>query len=621
MSILVIPDMCGIASIFGYLAPAAPVDGNELLRISESMASRGPDGSGIWISDDKRIGMAHRRLAIIDLAERSLQPLSSWDTRYQIVFNGEIYNYRQLRTELAREGARFATQSDTEVVIEAYRQYGTDVLKKLRGMFAFALYDRQEQQLLLARDPLGIKPLYYSDDGWTIRAASQVKALVAGGAVPATPEPAGLVGFLLFGSVPEPFTTYAGIRSLPAGSFLTVSRRKPPSIRSYVTLSTAFCEPDDLDVRDAEQAVSEAIRDSVAAHLVSDVPVGMLLSAGIDSSVLLGLITELEGPQHRAHTIVFEDHAGTSLDESETAASIAKLFAQPHAIHRVSNKELAEDLPAIMRAMDQPSIDGINTWFAAKACAADGLRVAISGIGGDELFGGYPSFRSVPRWHALARLPSKLPGMGAWIRSAIEATAGTSRPNWIRGAGLIEYGGTWAGAYLLRRAVFLPHELPSIIGADLAREGLLRLSPTARLATLLNPDPGNGFARVACLETGSYMRNQLLRDTDWASMAHGLEVRTPFVDWRLLQSVATLVKSIGRTDKRALLRALAHPLPAAITNRRKTGFSAPLVHSPWQDSIARQLVVKSGKLAPGRYDRPAKNMAALIWHAQELPSP
>lgn len=283
--------MCGIAGIFAYGDKAPPIDPAELRRVRDRMAARGPDGAGEWLSPDGRVGLAHRRLAIIDLSEAGAQPMVDPATGNVIVFNGEIYNYRALRRELEARGAVFRSQSDTEVLLALYRCFGPGMLPKLRGVYAFALWDAKEQGLFLARDPFGIKPLYYADDGRTLRFASQVKALLAGGGVDTTPDPAGHVGFFLWGHVPEPFTLYRGIQALPAGTALWVARDGQRRLHLFFDLprelaNTSADGTPPKSWAEARERLREALLDSVRHHLVAHVPVGVFLSAGKDSATV-----------------------------------------------------------------------------------------------------------------------------------------------------------------------------------------------------------------------------------------------------------------------------------------------------------------------------------------------
>lgn len=543
----------------------------------EHMARRGPDGSGLWVADDDRVGLAHRRLAIIDPSESGSQPMHSADGRLVVVFNGEIYNYRELRRLLQGKGYRFRTESDTEVLLHLYADRGIEMVRDLRGMFAFALWDARGV-MVLARDPYGIKPLYYSDDGWTFRFASQVKALVAGGAVSTEIDPAGAVGFYLFGSVPEPFTTMRSIRSVPSGSTLMVDRKGAATPRCYHSIAAVYRDAEEREISaiEAPAAIRDAIVDSVRCHLVADVPVGAFLSSGIDSGALVGLMRDAGATSIKTVTIGFEEFRGTPEDETPLAADIARRYGAEHATLLVSRAEFEADLPHLLQAMDQPSIDGINTWFAAKAARARGLKVVISGLGGDELFGGYPSFRQLPHWVRAFALPSRLPWLGRLSRIVAECVMPRFAVN-PKAAGLIEYGGTYSGAYLLRRGVFMPWELGRLLDRDLLEEGLRRLKPLQHIDAMLRPRPRSSFARVATLESALYLRNQLLRDADWAGMAHSVEVRVPLVDSVLLARLAPWTRwSRRRRGKRILASAPSRPLPEAVTGRAKTGFSTPI---------------------------------------------
>ncbi len=412
--------MCGITAIFAYHDAAPEVDRDELRRIRDHMAARGPDGKGEWFSQDKRIALGHRRLSIIDLSERGAQPMSSQDGSLVVSFNGEIYNYRKLRTELEKKGYVFQSQSDTEVLLHLYADRSERMLQDLRGMFAFTLWDAKKGALLLARDPYGIKPLYYADDGRTIRVASQVKALLAGGKVSKLSEPAGVVGFFLFGSVPEPYTSYQEIRAVPAGNTIWINDLGPAEPKRYHSIAETFRTATENAKPLSEAALQETVRnallDSVRYHLVADVPVGAFLSAGVDSGTLVGLMKDTGQPEIQTVTLAFDEFRGKHEDEAPLAQQVARQYGTEHATRIVTEKEFREDLPKILEAMDQPSIDGINTWFVSKAASELGLKVAISGLGGDELFGGYPSFRDIPRWLKFLRIPSRIPFLGDAFR-------------------------------------------------------------------------------------------------------------------------------------------------------------------------------------------------------------
>jgi asparagine synthase (glutamine-hydrolysing) len=543
--------MCGIAALFAYRAGS--IDRGELDAITARMIPRGPDAGGTWISPDARVGLGSRRLAIIDLSDEGTQPM--WDVARElvIVFNGEIYNYAELRASLERGGARFHSHTDTEVLLALYRRDGARMTDLLRGMFAFALWDTRSRRLFVARDPYGIKPLYLADDGGTIRIASEVKALLAGGRVSHAIDPAGAVGFFLNGSVPEPFTIRRDVRAIePGTSFFIDEARGIHDERRSFSIAATFAHAYGDALVDPAVFVRERVEESVAHHLVSDVPVGVFLSAGIDSSAIAQIAAK-RAPLY-TFTLSFSEFS-----EAPLAERFANDLGTTQTTRVVDRDEFLGDLPRIFERMDQPTIDGVNTWFISKAVHEAGIKVALSGVGGDELLGGYPSFANIPR---MVRFP----------RAARIAGRLRRHPK----ARLIaEFGRTYAGAYLLQRGLFLPDELPSVLGDAMAREGLERLQPLANIERTLVPDPNTPFGRVATMEASLYMRNQLLRDADWASMAHSVEVRTPLVDASLLRQLVPMLTT--QRDKSAL----AANLPDYLRHRKKTGFFVPM--RAWMD--------------------------------------
>jgi len=588
--------MCGIAGAvwaepaFGSVAPAA------VRLMTDRMRARGPDAEGHWTADGAALG--HRRLAILDLDRRADQPMISADGRYALVFNGEIYNFRELRRALEADGVSFRTSSDTEVLLALYAREGGRMLARLRGMFAFAVWDARERELFLARDPYGIKPLYYhAREGGATVFASQVKALLASGLVPARREPAGLAGFYLWGSVPEPWTLYRGVLALPAGHFLRVRAGAPleperwSDVRERWRGAAECADGPALALR-----VRVAVEDSVRAHLVADVPVSVFLSGGVDSAAIAALARGL-GASVEGVTISFDEFAGRAEDEAPAAAAVARRFGLAHRVRRVTRAEFETDRPRILDAMDQPSIDGVNAWFAAKAAAERGFKVALSGIGGDELFGGYSSFRRVPRAAGLGRLAAALPGGRELLRSAGRRLArGRARPKYAAASLFLD---SLEGAYFLYRGLFMPDELAALMGADAAAEGLARLGGAP--AGLERAGARDAFCAVGLLESTQYLRHQLLRDADWASMAHSLELRTPLVDATLLDALGPLVSSFtGGRGKRALAKCPSAPLPAAVVARAKTGFGLPLggwlagaADEPWARRWARRVIAES----------------------------
>jgi asparagine synthase (glutamine-hydrolysing) len=565
--------MCGIVGIFSYNDSAPRVDLAEMIAVRDAMAARGPDGAGEWISIDERIALGHRRLAIVDLSEAGAQPMATVDGSLRITFNGEIYNYQSIRQRLEANGVVFQSHTDTEVLLHLYAEKGPAMFDELRGMYAFAIWDATRRRMFLARDPFGVKPLYYADDGMTLRFASQVRALLRARSIDTRSDAAGKVGFMLWGYVPEPYTLYAGIRALPPGSWLSVDSDGIRTSGTFCRISDELAAAEDhaasLVSGDVDGRLREAMLDTVSHHMIADVPVGVFLSSGLDSTTLTALAAEVAGSCLHTVTLGFEEYRGGEADEVPLAEMVARQFGTTHQTRWLSPGEFRTDFAAMLSAMDQPSIDGANTYFVSKAAKQAGLKAALSGLGGDELFGGYSSFQQIPQ---LVRTVGKFPVGAAKALRAISAPV-LKHFTSAKYAGLLEYGGSYAGAYLLRRGLFMPWELPHLLDPDLVREGWRVLQPILQLEATVK-DIANDQLRVSALEMTWYMRNQLLRDSDWAGMAHSLEIRVPLVDLNLLRSVAPL--ALHSQGKAEMARTPASPLPDAILNRRKTGFSIPV---------------------------------------------
>ena len=609
--------MCGLAGAFQFGRALNGSTIKEVVRkMCDRMQARGPDAVGYWSDSEAGLSLGHRRLSILDLDPRANQPMQSADGRYAIVFNGEIYNFRDLRRELERDGEFFRTQSDTEVLIKLFAREGESMLLRLRGMFAMAIWDKKTSSLFLARDPYGIKPLYISlgKSGWLF--ASQVKALLASGLVSSDADPAGQAGFWLLGSVPEPHTWFRDISALPAGSWCRImADGLLLGPHKYWDIADAWRRAPDcrLTAVEVEEIVRAAVSESVRKHLVSDLPVGVLLSGGIDSGSLAGLIKDNGALNMQGITLAFDEFKGTHENEAPIAAAIARAYGLRHHVRIISRQEFETDLPRILSAMDQPSIDGINTWFASKAAAELGLRVIISGVGGDELFYGYPSFRQLPTlvssWKLMANIYGVRPLsnllLGQWARYT-----GKTRWRW-----LTREAGSLYGAYWLRRGLFSPDELADLMGAELASEALLQMGPASLVESLAGSLPADSMAAVGQIESMAYLRNQLLRDSDWTSMAHSVELRTPLVDAWLLRDLVPVLRTFGRLKGKALLaRSPALPLSDEITSRVKTGFGIPL--SKWRKGgvpdvagVARSVPTQGG----GDSRRWAQEVARAIY--------
>lgn len=564
--------MCGIAGSLS-LTTGEPVSLSAVQAASRSMAMRGPDGSGEWVSGSGDVALAHRRLAIIDLSDTAAQPMADARGRYVITFNGEIYNYRELRDELLSQGVQLRTTSDTEVIVEMFAREGLAALPRLRGMFAFAIWDNERREMVLARDVYGIKPLYLTTVGGEFRFASQVKALLTDAALSRAPDPVGYAGYRLWGSVPEPHTMFAAIRALPAGHSLTIRQGQPvPASVAFGSIASAFAER-----FEALPDAAEALLDSVRHHLVADVEVGCFLSGGVDSGALVGLMRDA-GQQHiRTVTLAFDEFAGTPADETHRAIDLAAHYGVDHTVARITRDDFEQSMPLILAAMDQPSIDGVNSWFVARATAEQGLKVALSGLGGDEVMAGYSTFYTVPSMLARRELVDSIPLLSGalremWRRYAAIAYAATPKARYA-----LDYSDSLERAYLLRRSLLAPTDLRRINGSPLLAQGLAEIADGQMLRSMLEPRPGGSNRQIAVLESAQYMRNQLLRDTDWASMAHSLEVRVPLVDIPLTKAIAGRLGRFGPHEgKRLLASAPSKPLPVSVVEHEKTGFAIPV---------------------------------------------
>jgi asparagine synthase (glutamine-hydrolysing) len=508
----------------------------------------------------------------------------SADERYVLVFNGEIYNYRQLRSELEHQGEAFRTTSDSEVLLALYARMGEQMLPRLRGMFAFAIWDSQLRELFLARDAYGIKPLYYAQTREGVLFASQVRGLIASGLISTEIETAGVAGFYLWGSVPEPWTIFRGVMSLPAGNWMRLRSSIPPLPRVWHDIRESWNQ---TQIRCTEEEVQERVRsavmDSVAAHLIADVPVSVFLSGGVDSGTLIGLVSQL-GAKVEGVTIGFKEFVDASEDEAPVAASIASHYGFNHHIRQVTRTEFEEDLPRFIDAMDQPTIDGVNTWFASKAVAERGYKVVLSGVGGDELFYGYGLTRQIPRIYRLTRRIAALPWGQQLTKVLVDRLPVEKFHRKLKG--LPEFIWSLEGEYFLKRGLFLPFELPGLMGPEEARQGLERLGggPPGITCTAAAV---NAEGAICMLDSTMYLKNQLLRDSDWASMAHSLELRTPLVDAALLDSVKELHTAFLRGEgKRFLANAPSDPLPPSVVNRPKTGFAVPMTQ--WLGSVVEK---------------------------------
>jgi len=551
------------------------------------MIHRGPDAAGDL--DEPGIAMSMRRLSIIDRATGQ-QPQFNEDGDVAVISNGEIYNFQELRHELTRKGHRFCTLSDTEAIVHAYEEWGEACLSRLRGMFALAIYDRRtgvagddrRGRLLLARDRLGIKPLYYVRADGLLLFASEVRALLASGVFTPELSPAGLESYLLFGSVSEPATLIEGVRSLPPGHALSVplgpSSTECEPRQYWVLNSTTNVQPVNTVRTDEPPArtLRTLLEDSIRVHLISDEPLGIFLSGGVDSTAVAALASRARSGV-RCYTVRFSER---QFDESEVARRTAKHLGVDHCELLVDSGEMLTGMDTAIGALDQPSVDGINTYCVSALVRRAGGKVALSGLGGDELFGGYRTFRWMPPLARLSAVARRTPRAVRWAGARAITTAG----EWIghpedtdRLASIWREPDALPHPFFFTRTIFGPGEVTRLVNPQPSRvesEPWRRWNDdTAAAAKTLDP-----FTAVSHLELRSYMLNTLLRDADAMSMAHSLELRVPLLDHPIVEFVSgqpSVVKRRNGAYKPLLVDALRDLLPPEVMDRSKQGFTFP----------------------------------------------
>jgi asparagine synthase (glutamine-hydrolysing) len=555
-----------------------------------AMLHRGPDDVGIKDFGAAGTCIGMRRLSIIDRSQQARQPMANEDGSKWVVLNGEIYNFQALRDELQATGHSFRSRSDTEVIPHLYEDFGADCCTRLRGMFSFAIWDDQRRQLLLVRDRLGIKPLYYAEISGGLAFASEVSALLATGLLEPELDIGALDRYLTLGFASPPQTLIKGISVLPAGH--RVSMRDD---RVAVERWWRFPQAGSSRVRDEEivPRLRDLLEESVRLHRISDVPLGAFLSGGIDSTAVVGLMSRLLDEPVRTFSIGFET-APKGLDERAFAVEAASAFGSSHTEIVVGAQGVLEELPTIVRHIDQPSFDGVNTYLVSQAAKRGGLTVALSGLGGDELFGGYGTFRAIPRWGEVARCWGRLsPSLRRRLSAMLSyATTFAGERNRHK-AGRLRWVDSPEGLYALARFALWPEEQVALYSADLHAE-LEKVGDHENAMSAVRSliEPGDRpWRTVSLLEMQTYMGWRLLRDTDAMSMAHSLEVRVPFVDHEVVEFVSGLPPGWERRwgyPKRLLTAALTDILPPSIVARGKQGFALPM--AVWMDQDLRGVV-------------------------------
>lgn len=588
--------MCGIVGVVGMRGA-----GSTVRAMSQCIAHRGRDGDAVADTPDRRgevVGaLGHRRLSVIDLTDAGHQPMLSGDGRLVIVFNGEIYNYVALRARLLEEGASFRGHSDTEVILEGWSRYGSAFLSSLRGMFALAIWDREADELVLVRDQFGIKPLYVARRAGTIAFASEVKALVTGGFGERTIDARAVGAYLALGSIPEPLAIAAGVAPLAPGTVRRISFRDGRVVSErderFALPLEPPSEPMVEHLADAARLVRGALRDSVAHHLVSDVPVGLFLSGGIDSSAVVALAAEVSGRSLDTFTVVFNEER---FSEAGPARAVATRYGTRHEEILLRDSDFLDSLPAAFAAMDQPSLDGLNTYVVSRAVHDAGLKVVLSGLGGDELFGGYASFRRARAMRHLWSTTRAFHPLAARMAGAAHSQR-TDKVSLFLGERDLALG-----AYRASRALFGGRGLAALTGqhVDIPVE-----PPPAGLSLL---------QRVSWYEVTGYMRSVLLRDSDVFSMAHHLELRVPFVDREVAASSLRLSDELKLRGgaKAVLLEAVRDLLPREVWDRPKQGFTLPF--ADWmRGPLAHE--IDSALTSPSRLERVGLRAAGVrtVW--------
>ena len=606
--------MCGIAGFAG--TTRGDVE-RAVEAMNRALAHRGPDDEGanyFELPENRWLGLGHRRLSIIDISPAGHQPMLDPATGNALVFNGEIYNFKALRAMLQHKGHAFVSQTDTEVILKGYAEWGTDLFGRLEGMYAVAIYDAAKRKLCLARDPLGIKPLYYFQRRGQILFASEVRTLVQPGCVERRVDRRALAGFLAYGAIQEPLTLFEDVRMAPPGTLLQfdlANPAAPPEATQFWTFPVPGTRPP-CTRPEAVEHIRELLDRAVQSHLMSDVPVGVFLSGGLDSAVVAGFATRKHVGAIHTYTVALAEHA--LLDESKLAEETAHAVGSTHVSIHLSDVDVERLARNWFASIDQPSIDGLNTYIVAASARECGIKVALTGLGGDEIFGGYGQFDTLPRQQRLLRCFAVLPP--EWrVRLARMALA--SKPEYIKRKVedlVLADPASIMALTLARRRLYSNHSLREF-GFEAGPLGLDDVWVDAQ-----HPARGQlpAFAKrdvrsaISTIESLFYMRNTLLRDTDVMGMAHGMELRVPLLDQQLVDFVGKLpgawrVRAHGVS--KPLLAEAAGPIlnNPQIARRRKQGFSLP--HAAWMRKTLRvefegklDLLKTSGWVVPEKVD-------------------
>lgn len=578
--------MCGIV---GIVAPDGAVCVDSLRKAMHALEHRGPDDGGLEVlrvlaQPSYEVGLANRRLAILDLSPAGHQPMLDPDTGNWIVYNGEVYNFAHIKAALEKDGVRFSSHCDTEVVLKSYARWGIDCLHGFRGMFALAIWDAGRKRLFLARDRLGKKPLYYGEVGRQFFFASEVRCLLAGGWASRKLNYRGLMSFLTFGSVYDPDTIIEGVHALRAGCYLIWESGRAEETEYWDPASGeaahrlepgAVSSNSNRPLRKKLEELGALLEEAARLRLVSDVPVGVFLSGGIDSSAVVALLSREASARTSTFSIVFEEQ---EYNEAPFSRMVAQRFKTDHHECPVSQKDAREAVPEALRAMDQPTMDGINTYVVAREARRAGLKVALSGLGGDELFAGYDTFTTVPKMERFSKAWKSVPAGVRTLAAGAYSRIARDSDRQRKVATLVKDEGEHAIPYILARSLFTPDQRRQLLNSRPELPSQEIEGPvTESLRRCVAMDPIN---RVSYLELRNYMLNTLLRDCDVMSMAVGLEVRVPLIDHKLVEHLMALpgrIKMNGHVPKHLLVKAV-EDLPPEVVHRRKRGFTFPFEH-------------------------------------------
>ena len=557
--------MCRIAGIIDFNNSL----GNELERVvvemRDSMTHGGPDDAGLYISEDRKVALGHRRLSILDLSSAGHQPMSNENRTIWITYNGEIYNFQEIRNELTSLGCNFKSNTDTEVLIYGYEKWGIEgILSRLCGMFAFCVYDnrnKNDSKIFLARDRFGIKPLYYFRDNNKFVFSSEIKAFLKSNVIPQKLNKQAQILFLLLGSVPVPFTRIENLLQLPAANYIELSKNKF-LIKNYWNIKDFFKNDGIENADDVIYKTRCLLEESVKLHLISDAPIGVFLSGGMDSSSVALLAARFRADPINTLSVSFSEK---DYDESYYQNLLSKKFNTKCNDYLLQKSEFINEIPKIFSAMDQPSIDGINTYFIAKKTKECGLKSVLSGVGGDEVFLGYSHYRKANFANSISDILKIFPPVlrNIFLNSVsfihpFEKITYLKNPNSFN-------------SYRLFRGLFSSNEVRRI----------LDVSESELDIDLLQNDSFNPLSPVEYfdyMDFNHYLQNQILKDSDFMSMYHSVEIRVPFLDHKLVEyvlGISSSLKLAGSVNKPLLYRALSDALPFEIANRKKMGFTFP----------------------------------------------